>query len=188
VSRPTSASGRTISGSESGVAERDAAPRMPGGPDIAGEIAQAFVRIRPDTHGFKAEAEGIKGGPADVARSLGGIFAVGGAIEGIKSLVEAATEHQAAFASARAGHAQRRRRDEPLRAVARAPAREGGAVKGFSDEQLAQSFLRPGGDARLGEGVQGPRARPGHLAGDRQGPRPSPRSRSRRRSRGRSRR
>jgi TP901 family phage tail tape measure protein len=51
------------------------------------EIAQAFVRIRPDTRGFKAEAEkGILGTVTSIARRTGAILAIGGGIGALKTL------------------------------------------------------------------------------------------------------
>jgi hypothetical protein len=77
-----------------------------------------------------------------LARSLGGILAVGGAAEGIREVVSAAAEHQAAFARleqvTRNVGAATNLYGQSLEHLLEREAR----VKGFSDEQLAQGFLR----------------------------------------------
>lgn len=51
------------------------------------EIATAYVRVRPDTRGFKAEAErGILGTVTSIARRTGAILAIGGGIGALKTL------------------------------------------------------------------------------------------------------
>lgn len=110
---------------------------------MMGEIAQAFVRIRPNTAGFKSEAEaGVKSSLLGIGKAVGGIFAVTGAVEAVKTVAEAATQHQAAFARLeQVTHnvgAATNLYGQSLEKLLEKEAR----VKGFSDEELAQSFLR----------------------------------------------
>ncbi len=66
---------------------------------MAFDAGELFVKVRPDTTGFSAEAEGsVAKAGRDLSKVFLAAFAVGGAVEAIKSVVEAATKQQAAFA------------------------------------------------------------------------------------------
>lgn len=109
-------------------------------PESVGEL---FVKIRPNTTGFASEAQG------DVQKagtSLGKVFAAAFAAVGVaeigKSIITAATEHQAAFtvldqAIKNAG-ASTTGFGQSVEGLLEKEAR----LKGFSDEQLAQAMLR----------------------------------------------
>lgn len=110
---------------------------------MQGEIAQAFVRIRPDTAGFSREAEGqIKHHLLDVGKTFGGVLAVGGAIEAIKTLAEAAATSDAAFTvldrTIKNAGASTEIFGESIRKAIEHEAR----LKGFHSEDLAQGFAR----------------------------------------------
>lgn len=59
------------------------------------ELASAFIRIRPNTTGFKAEAErGVRSGLSGIGKIVGGAFAAVGLEEGVRKVAEAAASQQ----------------------------------------------------------------------------------------------
>lgn len=110
---------------------------------MPGEVASAFVRIRPNTTGFKAEAErGVRSGLGGVGKIIGGAFAAVGIEEGVKRVAQAAASQQEELSVVRQavkttnsawvvhGHTV----DEQLRHL---------AVRfGFTVSELAQGFTR----------------------------------------------
>lgn len=65
---------------------------------MAGDIATAFVRLRPNTAGFQAEAEAqISGALSGTQKLLAAGLGFAGIAEGIKSLAEAASDHEKAL-------------------------------------------------------------------------------------------
>lgn len=107
------------------------------------DVGDAFVRVRPDTRGFKAEAEGtVSKAGKDLGKIFAAAFAIGGVAETVKSVVEAASEHQAAFAvleqNVKNAGAANVVYGKTLEALLEQEAR----LKGFSDEQLASAFQR----------------------------------------------
>jgi hypothetical protein len=110
---------------------------------MAGELATAYVRIRPDSAGFKTEAEsGIRAGMSNVGKIIGGAFAAAGVFEAAKSIVEAAAVHQSAFAvveqTLKNAHQSTDLYGQSVESLLEKEAR----LKGFSDEDLASSFIR----------------------------------------------
>lgn len=92
-------------------------------------------------HGFKAETEtGVKGAFKDVGKLVAGAFAIGGAVETVKKIGEAASEDQAAFAIL----------DKTLKNAHASTTLYGKSVDelikkqkaGFKDEDLASAFVR----------------------------------------------
>src|SRR6476646_5611368 len=71
---------------------------------MAGEIGQAFVRIRPNTTGFKSEAEsGIKGAFSGIGKLIGATFVIGGIAQATSAVAKAAADQQAQLAVVRHG-------------------------------------------------------------------------------------
>lgn len=107
------------------------------------DLGEAFVRIRPLTSGFTAEAEGgVAKAGKDLGKAFAAAFAVGGVAETVKSIVEAATSHQAAFAvletTVKNAGASNTLYGQSLEGLLEKEAR----LKGFSDEELAAAFQR----------------------------------------------
>lgn len=110
---------------------------------MAGEIASAFVRIRPNLDGFRSETEhGVREAFVGIRRIVGGALAATGAFEFGKEIVKAAVEDQAAFAildkaienAGASAQVAGKNMEELLSAE--------GRLKGFSDEQLAAAMTR----------------------------------------------
>lgn len=111
------------------------------------QIAEAFVRIRPDMRGFKAETEaGFRSAFSEAARTatkvIGGAFAAAGFVEAIKKITEAAAAHEAAFAvldqAIKNAGASAQGFSADLKDILEQEAR----LKGFSTEELASSMVR----------------------------------------------
>lgn len=105
------------------------------------DVGDLFVKIRPDSAGFTSEAEGPMASAAkDLSKVFLAAFAVGGIAKTIESVVTAATQHQAAFAlleqNTRNAGASNVLYGKTLEKLLEQEAR----LKGFSDEELAQSF------------------------------------------------
>lgn len=110
---------------------------------MAGEIASAFVRIRPNMTGFKSETEGgVKSAFSGLGKIIGGALAAASAFEAGKSIITSASAHQTEFALLdktlkNAGDATKgfgASLEDTLEKEAR--------LKGFSDEDLAASMIR----------------------------------------------
>lgn len=107
------------------------------------DVGELFVKIRPDSAGFKAEAEGpVAAAGRDLSKVFLAAFAVGGIAKTIESMVHAATEHQAAFAvldqTVKDAGASNEVYGKSLERLLEQEAR----LKGFSDEDLASAFQR----------------------------------------------
>lgn len=105
---------------------------------MAGEIATAFVRIRPNMAGFRGETEsGVRSAFSNISKIVGGAFAAVGTFQLGKNLIEAASQHQAAFAvldtAIKNAGASTKGFGASLDEVLEKEAR----LKGFTDEQLA---------------------------------------------------
>lgn len=69
-----------------------------------GEIAQAYVRIRPNAAGFQKEAEAqVQGALAGVRKTAALLIGAGGIAEGVKGILEAATGKQSALVQVETG-------------------------------------------------------------------------------------
>jgi hypothetical protein len=106
-------------------------------------IDTAYVRLRPTAQGFQQEAEaGIKSGLRNVGSIVGGAFAAAGVFEAGKHLIEAAAEHQSAFAivdqTLKNAHQSTDLYGVSVESLLEKEAR----LKGFHDEDLASSFVR----------------------------------------------
>lgn len=110
---------------------------------FGGEIGSAFVRIRPDTHSFKAETEsGVKGAFAGVGKIIAGAIAVTGFADLTKHLADAAAEQQVELASVKkaventgaAWEFHGKQVDEVLKGISRST--------GFTIADVSQSFVR----------------------------------------------
>jgi hypothetical protein len=111
--------------------------------EFGGVIASTFVRVRADTTGFRTEAEsGVKRAMVGIGKVVGGVFAAAGAVDVFKHVAQAAAEHQAEFATLdrvmKNAGVSARGFGASLDSVLAKEAR----LKGFSDSDLAQAFLR----------------------------------------------
>lgn len=106
-------------------------------------VGETFVRVRADTTGFKQEAAGpVASAGRDLSKVFLAAFAVGGIAKSIESVVHAATEHQSAFAvlgqTTKNAGASNQLYGQSIEGLLEKEAR----LKGFSDEDLASSFVR----------------------------------------------
>jgi hypothetical protein len=107
------------------------------------EVGVAYVRLRSDSTGYQSEVErGVRAGFSNVRNIIGGAFAAAGVFEGAKHIIEAAAEHQSAFAvvdqTLKNAHQSTELYGQSVEALLEKEAR----LKGFSDESLASSFIR----------------------------------------------
>jgi hypothetical protein len=106
-------------------------------------VGEAFVLIRPDTTGFQSAAESqVSAAGKALGKVFATAFAVGGVAEGVKSVVDAAAQHQAAFAvlarTVKDAGASNTLYGKSLEDLLDKQAR----LSGFSDEDLASAFQR----------------------------------------------
>lgn len=106
-------------------------------------VGEVFVRVRPDAANFRSEASGpISSAGRDLGKAFAAAFAIGGAAKTIEGIVHAATEHQAAFAvleqTTKDAGASNEIYGKTIESLLEKEAR----LKGFSDEDLASSFVR----------------------------------------------
>lgn len=93
--------------------------------------------------GFKAETEhGVRSAFSEVSKIIGKAIAVGGAFELGKGVVEAAAEHQAAFAVLEKAIKNARASMVVFGTTIEKTLEKEARLKGFSDEQLASSMVR----------------------------------------------
>lgn len=107
------------------------------------EVGETFVRVRASTTGFKQEAEGsVAAAGRDLGKTFAKAFAVYGIAETIKSVVQAATSHQAAFVvleqTVKNAGAANTLYGQSIEKLIEKEAR----LKGFHDEDLASAFQR----------------------------------------------
>lgn len=107
------------------------------------EVGETFVRVRASTTGFKQEAEGqVAAAGRDLGKIFAKAFAVYGIAETIKSVVDAATAHQAAFTvlerTVKNAGAENELYGQSIETLLEKEAR----LKGFHDEDLASAFQR----------------------------------------------
>lgn len=110
---------------------------------MSGEIASAFVRIRPNMAGFRGEVEGgVRDAFKGVGRTIGGALAATGAFEFAKGIVEAAAADQAAFVILDKAIKNAKASTDLLGGSVEDILKKEGRLKGFNDEQLAAAFTR----------------------------------------------
>lgn len=107
------------------------------------EIGQAFVRIRPNTTGFKAEAEsGIKGAFSGIGKLVGATFVIGGVAKAAESVAKAAADQEAELAVVRQAVAQTNAAWIVHGKTVEQVLENQAAATGFTVAELAGSFNR----------------------------------------------